>query len=179
MPNPCWTEQQDARLRELWADPTMSSSRIAREMGFASRNAIIGRVHRLKLPMRTRAGGNTFRHKGGEQTGLLHRIRNGTPLRVSPENARVLAGRRGTFSVKINHAKSAPPSPTPALNVADSDIPAAQRCTISSLTNETCRWPIGDPGTPSFFFCGGKAIDGYPYCPHHAKRAFSGQGGRV
>jgi GcrA cell cycle regulator len=180
MPN--WTSDQDAELTKLWADPVMSTTQIASAMGFASRNKVIGRAHRLGLEKRKPGNRRTFKHKGGEQTGLIQRIKNGTPLRVSPENARVLSGHGGGFSVKLNHAKSAAPKPPPPLNVADTDIPAAQRRTIFSLTNETCRWPIGDPGTPSFFFCGHASADvhgGQPYCAAHANRAFSGQGGRV
>lgn len=166
---PYWTAEQDALLRKLWADPDMSTTQIAGTMGFASRNKVIGRAYRIGLEKRKPGNRHTFKHKGGEQTGLVQRLNNGTPL-------------RSQFSVKIDHSKSTPPEPPPPLDVAGPDIPAAQRCTISSLTNETCRWPIGDPGTPGFFFCGHASANvdgGQPYCAAHAKRAFSGQGGRV
>lgn len=167
---PYWTAEQDALLRKLWANPDMSTTQIASEMGCASRNKVIGRAYRLGLESRKPAGKNTFKNKAqtAEQTAMLRRIKSGKP--------------RGQFSVKIKHTKSVAPMPPPPLDVADSEIPAAQRQTILSLTNETCRWPVGDPGTPGFFFCGHASANvdgGQPYCAAHAKRAFSGQGGRV
>jgi GcrA cell cycle regulator len=165
---PYWTSDQDAELTRLWATG-ISTSKIAGAMGFASRNKVIGRAYRLGLEKRKPANGKPLKHKGGEQTGLVQRLNNGKPLRQQ-------------FSTKINHTGSLAPEPLPSLNVADTDIPAAQRRTISTLTNETCRWPIGDPGTPGFFFCGHASADvdgGQPYCTTHAKRAFSGQGWRL
>ena len=162
---PYWTAEQDAELTRLWADPDMSTTQIASVMGFPSHNKVIGRAYRLGLEKRKPANRHTFRRKGGEQTGLVQRLNSGKPLREK-------------FSVKINHTGSLAPEPLPSLNVFDSDIPAAQRRNVLSLTNETCRWPVGDPATADFFFCGGNAMEGQPYCLHHAKRAFSGQGGR-
>ena len=47
-----------------------------------------------------------------------------------------------------------------------------QRCTILELSESKCRWPIGDPSSPDFFFCGGKTIEGLPYCGHHSRIAY-------
>jgi GcrA cell cycle regulator len=47
-----------------------------------------------------------------------------------------------------------------------------QRCTILQLTEATCHWPVGDPGSPDFFFCGGKSANGLPYCAHHSRIAY-------
>jgi len=55
----------------------------------------------------------------------------------------------------------------PVPEVDDDQIPIAQRRTLDQLTNVTCRWPVGTPGQPDFFFCGGKARDGLPYCGYH------------
>ena len=52
------------------------------------------------------------------------------------------------------------------------EIPIGQRCTILDLTDSKCRWPIGDPGQPDFFFCGGRAIESLPYCGYHARVAY-------
>jgi GcrA cell cycle regulator len=54
----------------------------------------------------------------------------------------------------------------------DNVIPLGQRRSLLELTEETCRWPIGDPGSPEFFFCGGAAIVGLPYCAHHSRVAY-------
>ncbi len=57
---------------------------------------------------------------------------------------------------------------TPAQDLA---IPIEQRKTARALTNKVCNWPVGDPGTPEFFFCGAKQFNGGPYCEHHTTRA--------
>ena len=54
----------------------------------------------------------------------------------------------------------------------DNVIPLGQRRTLLELTEETCRWPIGDPGQPDFFFCGGQTITGLPYCAYHSRVAY-------
>jgi len=51
-------------------------------------------------------------------------------------------------------------------------IPLGQRCTILELTESKCKWPIGDPSSPDFFFCGGRSIEGLPYCGYHARIAY-------
>lgn len=63
---------------------------------------------------------------------------------------------------------------TEVVDLPDENIPAAQRRTLHQLTDQTCRWPIGEPGTADFFFCGAPAdlSKGQPYCPCHARRAW-------
>ena len=56
--------------------------------------------------------------------------------------------------------------------VVDNVIPIGQRRTILELTEETCRWPIGDPGNSDFFFCGGLAVASLPYCAYHSRIAY-------
>jgi GcrA cell cycle regulator len=56
--------------------------------------------------------------------------------------------------------------------VIDNVIPLTQRRTILELTESTCRWPVGDPGSCDFFFCGGNTVSGLPYCPCHARLAY-------
>lgn len=57
--------------------------------------------------------------------------------------------------------------------VGEKQIPEGQRCTILTLTEATCRWPIGDPSGEEFYFCGGASEIGHPYCEHHSKIAIS------
>ena len=54
----------------------------------------------------------------------------------------------------------------------DNVVPMSQRRTLLELTEDTCHWPVGDPGNPEFFFCGGKSISGLPYCAHHSRIAY-------
>jgi GcrA cell cycle regulator len=99
------------------------------------------------------------------------------PLPPAPQVAKRRAARKppemvqrtinygtGVFTVKIRAPREEKPVD------ADLKIPVAQRCSIMDLTADTCRWPVGTPGEPGFFFCGG-ATGGSVYCPGHTKRA--------
>jgi hypothetical protein len=50
--------------------------------------------------------------------------------------------------------------------------PIGQSCSLLELTDDTCRWPIGDPGSSDAFFCGGKTVEGFPYCSYHVRLAY-------
>jgi GcrA cell cycle regulator len=56
--------------------------------------------------------------------------------------------------------------------VVENIVPMGQRCSILELNESTCRWPIGDPSAVDFFFCGGKTIEGLPYCGFHSRIAY-------
>jgi GcrA cell cycle regulator len=56
--------------------------------------------------------------------------------------------------------------------LVDNVIPMGQRRTLLELTEATCHWPIGDPGQPDFFFCGGQTVSGLPYCAYHSRVAY-------
>jgi GcrA cell cycle regulator len=60
----------------------------------------------------------------------------------------------------------------PEPELVDNVIPIGQRRTLLELTEETCRWPIGDPGQADFFFCGGQTITSLPYCAYHSRVAY-------
>ncbi len=60
----------------------------------------------------------------------------------------------------------------PEPELIENIIPLGQRCSLLELGEDKCRWPIGDPGAPEFFFCGGKPIEGLPYCGYHSRVAY-------
>ena len=60
----------------------------------------------------------------------------------------------------------------PEPEVVENIIPMGQRCSILQSSESTCRWPIGDPSSADFFFCGGKSIEGLPYCGCHSRIAY-------
>ncbi len=64
------------------------------------------------------------------------------------------------------------PSAVVVPDIADQLIPFAQRKTLVQLENGDCKWPVGNPDEPTFFFCGGKSLETAPYCAGHAKRAY-------
>lgn len=128
-----------------------SASRIAADLGHRwSRNSIIGKAHRLKLP--------------GRAPTPQPRAQRARPQKVAA--ARV---------PKLHHAVgNAPVKPTPPPRIKDSAIPLAQRKQLIDLGPRDCRWPCGDVGEPGFFFCGAGALEGAPYCGAHCKRAYAG-----
>lgn len=149
-----WTDDRVEQLKKLWADG-LSGSQIADELGGVSRSAVIGKVHRLGL--------------GGRVPGA----------RRSPRKPRVNGPRvkPGALSLRsgLAHLQVATRAPAPEPDVpSDPEIPVEQRRTLLQLTSETCRWPVGDPRQPGFFFCGAAAKG--TYCEHHIRRAGSGYG---
>jgi GcrA cell cycle regulator len=60
----------------------------------------------------------------------------------------------------------------PETELIENIVPIGQRCTLLELSEDKCRWPIGDPGSTEFFFCGGKPIDTLPYCSYHSRLAY-------
>lgn len=143
-PNATWNEEREAHLRKRWAEGA-TFSEIAKELG-VTRSSAIGKAHRLKLGNR----GRTALVDGGKQTSKRRRQRKETritKLRVAFEDMPITAAEL-------------------------QDIPIEQRRTIIDICHDHCRFPFGDPLTPEFFFCGGKAIAGMPYCAPHAKLAY-------
>src|SRR5262245_56865255 len=153
-----WNDERVDALKKLWADG-LSASQIAGRLGGVTRNAVIGKVHRLGLAGRA----TTSRMKSHR----LPRVRTAQSVKRSLMRSR---------SVGIAN------SPLKSLYLADSEpyvppaeelvIPLNERKYIQTLTESCCRWPIGDPQQPEFHFCGRKKIPGLPYCEVHARRAF-------
>jgi GcrA cell cycle regulator len=77
---------------------------------------------------------------------------------------------RGNTALAARFAYEYDPEPEPEL--IENIIPIGQRCSLVELNDEKCHWPIGDPGQPDFFFCGGKALTGMPYCGYHSRIAY-------
>ena len=148
-----WTDERVELLKKLWAEG-LSASQIAGRLGSVTRNAVIGKVHRLGLSGRA----TTSRMKS-------HRPRQ----RMA---AKRMAKTR--FSPLGNPAFRAlyqePDAFTPP--VEELVIPMNERKYIQTLTECCCRWPIGDPQVADFHFCGKNKVPGLPYCEFHARRAF-------
>ena len=149
-----WTDERVEILKKLWAEG-LSASRIATELSGVTRNAVIGKVHRLGLAARAKSSSATGQRprKPRSQSQML---------RVSRPSVRGNTALAQAFDLDIE------PEPEPIDNV----IPLGQRRTLLELTEQTCRWPIGDPGHSDFFFCGGQTITGLPYCAYHSRVAY-------
>ena len=150
-----WTDERVEQLKKLWAEG-LSASQIANRIGSITRNAVIGKVHRLGL--------------SGRATTV--RIKTHRP-RVRTQVAKRLVKPR--FAALGNPALRAlyQPDAEPFTPVAEElVIPVAERRSIATLTECSCRWPIGDPQEADFHFCNGTKVAGLPYCEFHARRAF-------
>jgi GcrA cell cycle regulator len=147
-----WTDERVELLKKLWADG-LSASQIAAELGGITRNAVIGKVHRLGLSGRAKSPSSSAPRP--------RKARAGSHLmRVSRPSV------RGNTALAYEYELESEPE------VIENIIPIGQRRTLLELNEETCRWPIGDPATPEFFFCGGKPIVGLPYCGYHSRVAY-------
>jgi GcrA cell cycle regulator len=157
-----WTDERVELLKKLWAEG-LSASQIAGRIGSVTRNAVIGKVHRLGLSGRA----TTTRLKTHRPRA---RIAHGP---TTPSTTRRFAKPRsaptGNPAFRELYRLDAEPFvPTEEELV----IPLAERKTILTLGECTCRWPIGDPQENDFHFCGRNKIAGLPYCEFHARRAF-------
>ena len=147
-----WTDERVELLKKLWADG-LSASQIAGELGGITRNAVIGKVHRLGLSGRAKSPSSS------------------APRARKPRSHMLRVGRasmRGNTALALAYEME----PEPEIEQYDNIIPMGQRRTLLELTEDTCRWPIGDPASAEFFFCGGKPITGLPYCAHHSRIAY-------
>jgi GcrA cell cycle regulator len=155
-----WTDERVEQLRKLW-EAGLSASQIAAELGNITRNAVIGKVHRLGLSGRAKCSSSSA-PRPRKARAPTHMVRIPRPA-VRGNTALAQA-----FEMELD------PDPIAYDNV----VPMSQRRSLLELTEEHCRWPIGDPGSPDFFFCGGKSIVGLPYCAHHSRVAFQPAGDR-
>jgi len=162
-----WTDDRVATLTKLWAEG-LSASQIAKQLGGVTRNAVIGKVHRLGLsgrakpssPARKAAAAKTAaaRSRAAKPRSTKSATPKPKPVRApsAPRTPRVIA-----------KAVVAPPPPLEAKPMSNGEF-----ATILTITDHMCKWPIGDPGTDSFRFCGRKTDPEEPYCVAHSRVAY-------
>ena len=149
-----WTDERVELLKKLWADG-LSASQIAAQLGGVTRNAVIGKVHRLSLSGRAKPASSGPRPR-------KPRVASHRPPRTYVSGNTVLK----------THALPAPrrlPAPVP---VEDIVVPIMLRVPLMALTDQMCKWPIGDPGAEDFCFCGHKNFNSLPYCEYHSRIAY-------
>lgn len=154
-----WTDERVELLKKLWADG-LSASQIAGELGGITRNAVIGKVHRLGLSGRAKAPSSSAPRPRKPRTAPAFRA-----ARPMTRGNTALARHPLAFLEVEVHTQPEP-------ELMDNVIPIGQRCSILQLSEATCHWPIGDPGAPDFFFCGGNSVGGLPYCAYHCRVAY-------
>src|SRR6201985_3247409 len=140
-----WTDDRVEQLKKLW-EAGLSASQIAAELGAITRNAVIGKVHRLGLSGRAQSASSSAPRQRKARSAN-HMLRIGRPAI------------RGNTA--LAHAYEIEAEAEPEL--IDNIIPIGQRRTLLELNEHPCRWPVGDPGGGDFFFCGGNTLDSLPY----------------
>ena len=151
-----WTDERVELLKKLWTDG-LSASQIAAQLGGVTRNAVIGKVHRLSLSGRAKPASSGPRPR---------KARSSAPHRPSTR-----AYVSGNNALKV-HAQPAPrrlPSPIPFEDIV---VPISLNVSLMALNDQMCKWPIGDPGAEGFHFCGHHNWNGLPYCEYHSRVAY-------
>jgi GcrA cell cycle regulator len=155
--NMYWTDEKVEYLRQLWLDGK-SASQIAAELGDGvTRNAVIGKVHRLGLSGRVKTSAPS-----------VPRVRQRPPQAARSPSARS-GGFRGNAALAMARDPHIEAEPEIREDVV---IPMSLRVTIVELKEAMCRWPLGDPVTPEFRYCGIQTQGEGPYCLHHGRMAY-------
>lgn len=160
-----WTDERVELLKKLWSDG-LSASQIAGELGNVTRNAVIGKVHRLGLSGRAKnpAAASTPRSNAPRKAPTR------SPSHPMSGHAGMTRGANALAPQYAAEAEAeAQAAPAPSEDVV---IPFSERVTIMDLREYMCRWPMGDPTTAEFRFCGGRSQTGMPYCSYHARIAY-------
>ncbi len=182
-----WTDERVERLSTLWLEGR-SASQIAAELGEGvSRNAVIGKVHRLGLsgravppvdaaPPRIRdiaAAELVIEAPAGVGTLCPEPAPAEAVVAAAPHVPAMAAHTIDDVASILDAAIEPITVDLPALRaVKDVAMPVSDRVTILELSGSMCRWPIGDPTSAEFRFCGCRAVSTLPYCQEHARVAF-------
>lgn len=184
-----WSDERVAVLKKMWLEGN-SASEIATELGNITRNAVIGKVHRLGLSNRdtnvSKAGVTAEKSIKGLKRGRPPKInkeptKRGRPQKITqPKDLNDTTLERGK---PISTSSATERSNDSRLEVV-SDLSEetlkdllkvemkSKKISLMDLTERTCKWPIGDPATDEFWFCGHEAEPGKPYCQTHISIAF-------
>jgi GcrA cell cycle regulator len=144
-----WTSERVALLKSYF-DAGLSCSQIAREIG-TTRNAVIGKMHRLGLS----------RPKDAFADRLAAR-----------DAARPKAVRRKPWRLSIHAQREMLIASYPGRASEEPAVESAHKCSLLELRQAQCRWPISEPGAQDFAFCGNRSVDGLSYCVGHARIAY-------
>jgi GcrA cell cycle regulator len=167
-----WTDERVELLKKLWSEG-LSASQIAASLGGVSRNAVIGKVHRLKLSSRGRTTAAPARQKKTTTTKVV-----ATSSSMSKSTGRVATQSRsmpasiGATALAVQF--DADPVAHQYIRPVHDNVvvPISRRLRLVELTERTCKWPNGDPLHDDFNFCGNEAPETGPYCKYHSKLAF-------
>ena len=199
-----WTDERIDQLKALW-DKGLTASQIAEELGGVSRNAVIGKAHRLGLksrpsPVKANDADNKAAPKKAAPAAAPAKAHAAAaPARPRPaepvapvradDDAAEAPAPRVSSSPRIvsigpggfmrqgpgDQQAPIPPAPPRRLVPAKPSPEMAHKTSLLDLNERICRWPLGHPGEADFHFCGVPVNPGFPYCVEHCGRAYQAQ----
>lgn len=199
-----WTDERIDKLTKMW-EGGATASQIADELGGVSRNAVIGKAHRLGLkarpsPVKANEKPEAAPAAAAPKAQVNEAPRpaparpaapraappaaaapasdaSGTEAPPRPPQQRIVSVGPGGFLRQGPGDQQAPipPAPPRRLVPAKPSPEMAEKTSLLELNDRICRWPMGHPGEPDFHFCGVKVNPGFPYCVEHCGRAYQAQ----
>jgi len=198
-----WTDERIEKLTKMW-EGGATASQIADELGGVSRNAVIGKAHRLGLKARPspvkpnekeaaapapKAPKAEAAPRSAPRPAPAPRAPAAAPASAAPAGGdtpapapapnmpRIVSVGPGGFLRQGPGDQQAPipPAPPRRLVPAKPSPEMADKTSLLELNDRICRWPMGHPGEPDFHFCGEKVNPGFPYCVEHCGRAYQAQ----
>jgi GcrA cell cycle regulator len=197
-----WTEERIDRLKAMWSKGA-TASQIADELGGVSRNAVIGKAHRLGLdsrPSPVKPGDE--KAKPAEAAAPVAKpapkaeapkpkpavaaapqpkaapapAQAGSPAKPATEIQYRSVGPGGFIRQGPGDTQAPiPPAPPRRLVPAKPSDEVADKTSLLELNDRICKWPLGHPGEPDFHFCGEPSNPGFPYCVAHCGVAYQAQ----
>ncbi|HAB37055.1 MAG: GcrA cell cycle regulator [Tateyamaria sp.] len=179
-----WTDDRVEVLKKMWGEG-QSASQIAKELGGVTRNAVIGKVHRLGLSNRAGSSSAATAKKEAKPKATS-KTASAPKTKVEPKTEPAIKPRpasegKPNFPARrqiIPAGQPLPPQPSAneispeALAKVNEVEKKAKKIGLMELTERTCKWPVGDPATEDFWFCGLPVQQGKPYCEAHVGVAF-------
>ncbi|MCG7573480.1 GcrA cell cycle regulator [Phaeobacter sp. CNT1-3] len=184
-----WTDERVELLKKMWGEG-QSASQIAKELGGVTRNAVIGKVHRLGLSNRATsasaadASKTEAKAKAAPKKEAAPKPKPKEAAAPAPEPAAAAPAPAPRPAVSparkaiIPAGQPLPPQPSAneispeALAKVNEVEKKSKKLGLLELTERTCKWPVGDPATEDFWFCGLPVQAGKPYCEAHVGVAF-------
>lgn len=178
--NMSWTDERVETLKKMWGEG-QSASQIAKELGGVTRNAVIGKVHRLGLSNRATSGASKAEPKAKAAPKAEPKAKAPAKTPAPELKTEPAAPPKSTLPARkqiIPAGQPLPPQPSAneispeALAKVNEVEKKAKKIGLMELTERTCKWPVGDPATEDFWFCGLPVQQGKPYCEAHVGVAF-------
>ena len=186
-----WTDDRVEILKKMWGEG-QSASQIAKELGGVTRNAVIGKVHRLGLSNRTATAApaaapaaapkpEAKAKPAAKPAAAAKPKAEPAPEAAEPEAVEAAPAPRPNLPARAKIIPAGQPlPPQPSANEISPEALAkvsevekkSKKIGLMDLTERTCKWPVGDPATDDFWFCGLPVQQGKPYCEAHVGVAF-------